>query len=81
MTTDPLVASLSQLDRGSLSIAGGKGANLGELLAAGVPVPDGFVVTTAAYSGNIQTGGIAETVARQAESGAFSDLRSTIEAV
>jgi rifampicin phosphotransferase len=31
------------------SVAGGKGANLGELIAAGFPVPDGFVVTTEAY--------------------------------
>jgi pyruvate, water dikinase len=28
---------------------GGKGANLGELVAAGFPVPDGFVVTAGAY--------------------------------
>jgi pyruvate,water dikinase len=28
---------------------GGKAANLGELLAAGLPVPDGFCLTTAAY--------------------------------
>ena len=29
--------------------AGGKGANLGELIAAGFAVPDGFVVTKDAY--------------------------------
>src|SRR5829696_9196602 len=29
--------------------AGGKGASLGELLRAGIRVPDGFVVTTAAF--------------------------------
>jgi phosphoenolpyruvate synthase/pyruvate phosphate dikinase len=28
---------------------GGKAANLGEMLQAGFPVPDGFVVTTQAY--------------------------------
>ena len=32
-----------------LATAGGKGANLGELIAAGFDVPDGFVVTTDAY--------------------------------
>ena len=31
------------------AIAGGKGANLGALLAAGFRVPSGFVLTTAAY--------------------------------
>ena len=30
-------------------LAGGKGANLGELIGAGFPVPAGFVVTTVAY--------------------------------
>src|SRR4051794_3802955 len=29
--------------------AGGKGANLGELLRSGAPVPPGFVVTAAAF--------------------------------
>lgn len=32
-----------------LSLAGGKGANLGELTRAGMNVPAGFVLTTAAY--------------------------------
>jgi phosphohistidine swiveling domain-containing protein len=31
------------------AIAGGKGANLGELLRAGLAVPEGFIVTTEAY--------------------------------
>ncbi|MET8865285.1 PEP/pyruvate-binding domain-containing protein [Nonomuraea sp. NPDC004580] len=30
-------------------MAGGKGANLGELVRHGLPVPDGFVITTHAY--------------------------------
>lgn len=44
-----LVVSLMDLGRGSLAMAGGKAANLGELLRAGLPVPPGFCVTTAAY--------------------------------
>lgn len=38
-----------QLDKNSIPAAGGKGANLGEMTAAGLPVPAGFVLTTAAY--------------------------------
>jgi rifampicin phosphotransferase len=45
----PLVRPLGDLSATDLPLAGGKGANLGELLRAGFPVPDGFVVTTAAY--------------------------------
>jgi pyruvate,water dikinase len=40
---------LKALDASQLSLAGGKGANLGELIRAGLPVPEGFCVTTAAY--------------------------------
>lgn len=46
----PLVFPLSALDRTSLSIGGGKAANLGELYRAGFAVPAGFCVTTAAYA-------------------------------
>jgi phosphohistidine swiveling domain-containing protein len=45
----PLVVPLDTLDRTSLPVAGGKAANLGELIRAGFAVPVGFCVTTAAY--------------------------------
>jgi phosphohistidine swiveling domain-containing protein len=45
-----LVVPLEALDRTSLPFAGGKAANLGELVHAGFPVPQGFCVTTAAYA-------------------------------
>ena len=38
-----------EVDKQSLSLVGGKGANLGEMISAGFPVPDGFVVTAQAY--------------------------------
>ena len=38
-----------ELSTGDISEAGGKGANLGELTQAGVPVPPGFVVLASAY--------------------------------
>ncbi len=43
-----LIMSLSDTSAG-LSQVGGKGASLARLAAAGLPVPDGFHVTTAAY--------------------------------
>ena len=43
------VSPLGDLGRDDVAEAGGKAANLGELVGAGVPVPPGFVVTTAAY--------------------------------
>ena len=39
---------LDEISKDDIALAGGKGANLGELSHAGLPVPPGFVVTTAA---------------------------------
>lgn len=43
------IVALSALRGGMLAEAGGKAANLGELVRAGLPVPPGFCVTTAGY--------------------------------
>ncbi len=40
---------MADVSSADLALAGGKGANLGELIHAGFDVPDGFVVTTDAY--------------------------------
>ncbi len=39
----------SELHKNDVDIAGGKGANLGELTSANIPVPPGFVVLSTAY--------------------------------
>ena len=36
-------------EKATLALAGGKGANLARLIQAGLPVPDGFLITTSAY--------------------------------
>ena len=41
-------AELANIRRKDIARAGGKGANLGEMISAGLPVPPGFVVTTEA---------------------------------
>ncbi len=40
------------------AIAGGKGANLGELCRAGFPVPPGFVISAPAYLSAMDAGGV-----------------------
>jgi rifampicin phosphotransferase len=42
--------------------AGGKGANLGALIEAGLPVPQGWVITTAAYQQFNQQNGVFATI-------------------
>src|SRR6476620_4987723 len=44
------VIDLGTADPKALPIVGGKAANLGELIRAGLPVPAGFCVTTVAYA-------------------------------
>jgi len=46
---DELIAWFEDLGRDVVDSAGGKGANLGELIKAGIPVPSGFVVLTRAH--------------------------------
>lgn len=57
------IKHFDQLGRGDIDQAGGKGANLGELTRAGLPVPPGFVVVTAAYSAYVAGHQLAEKVA------------------
>ena len=58
-----LVVRLSHLDGSMLPLVGGKAANLGELISAGLPVPDGFCLTTNAYKE--ATAGIRDGALRQ----------------
>ena len=52
------VVWFSDLRKGDVEVAGGKGANLGELTAGGFPVPEGFVVTADAYLEAMDSAGI-----------------------
>jgi pyruvate,water dikinase len=53
-----VVEPLSRLGMADAGRAGGKGANLGEMLGAGFPVPDGFVVMAGAFRAAMQAGGV-----------------------
>lgn len=57
--------NLSELNKDSLLEAGGKGANLGELIYAGLPVPPGFVVTTKAYRAHLKGSGLYERISER----------------
>jgi pyruvate,water dikinase len=43
------IKTFSRLSKNDVAIAGGKGASLGEMTKAGIPVPPGFVVLAAAF--------------------------------
>lgn len=59
MTTDTsYVADISALRLTDAEEAGGKGANMGELVAAGLPVPPGFVLLRGGYQAAMRAGGV-----------------------
>jgi pyruvate,water dikinase len=57
------VRLLSDLRRDDVAVAGGKGANLGELVSAGFPVPPGLVVGAPAYGAFCDAGGLRDRLA------------------
>ncbi len=61
-----LVIDFSSIDGTMLTVVGGKAANLGELTRAGLPVPQGFCVTTDAYRAVAQADELASTTPENA---------------
>jgi pyruvate,water dikinase len=86
MTAVPLVLRFADVGRDDVPAAGGKGASLGELMRAGIRVPDGFVVTTAAFRSAVAALGLGSRVAAldpadgDAVAAACAELRSVVEA-
>ena len=62
-----------------LDTVGGKGLNLSRLFRAGLPVPPGFTVTTAAYQGFVQRQGL-QTVIAGALDGADTEDAFSVDA-
>lgn len=62
-TNNSYVADISALRLTDAEEAGGKGANMGELVAAGLPVPPGFVLLRGGYQAAMRAGGVAAELA------------------
>ena len=71
-TCMPLSVALKR----DIAWAGGKAANLGEMINAGIPVSDGFVVATSAYRAFMIEPGLDE-MAREALTGV--DIQDSVE--
>ncbi|MBK8796525.1 MAG: hypothetical protein IPM07_09200 [Anaerolineales bacterium] len=69
--------SFHDVDSNDIVLAGGKGANLGEMTAAGFPVPPGFVLTTAAYAAFVEANGLQEKIVQAAASVQIDDPQSS----
>lgn len=62
MPKNDYIKWFSDIRKGDVCLAGGKCANLGELRSIGMPVPDGFAITTQAYIKFIQATGISDSI-------------------
>ena len=61
-TMTDYIRPFSQITKNDIPSVGGKGANLGELTHAGLPVPPGFCVTADAYRAFIETTHVGDTI-------------------
>jgi pyruvate,water dikinase len=61
----PYVAWFTDIGHDQIASVGGKGANLGEMTRAGLPVPPGFVVTAQAFLDTLDAAGVRGELARR----------------
>ncbi len=71
---------LSEISKDDVSIAGGKGANLGELLRNEIPVPNGFVVDSRTFVEFIEKTGIKDDIIKILENLNVEDTEQLNEA-
>lgn len=76
---EKLCLPFSAITRNDVPSAGGKGANLGDMVQAGLPVPPGFVITSTAYRKMIQTSGLEEIICGMLEKIDRRDNRALLE--
>ena len=74
---DQKVYPFSAGNRTMSDLLGGKGANLAEMATLGIPVPDGFTITTRACQDYLRTGGLNQDLLNQIDS-AIIDLEKKI---
>lgn len=76
-----IIRRLNELSRADVPTAGGKGANLGEMIRLGLPVPPGFVVSTGAYAEQARAWGLAERLRAHLDADDFDAAASEAAAL
>lgn len=70
----------NEITRNDIPIAGGKGANLGEMYTNDIPVPNGFVITSKAYYDFIEVTSIKQKILTELSGLDMSNTKALIEA-
>ena len=73
-------AWFKEIRKDDVALAGGKGANLGELSRAGLPVPPGFVLFTRAYDAFVESSDLRDIIAKLASTSDSEDPEAIEEA-
>lgn len=74
------VIELAQIRKHDVRKAGGKGANLGEMIEAGIPVPPGFVVSTSSFDRLIQVNNLDSKIQQIIDNTDVDDTAGLLEA-
>jgi pyruvate, water dikinase len=83
-SADALIIPFDAVRKDDISLAGGKGANLGELTGAGIAVPPGYVITASAYDDFFRTARLHEETAgllTDVKDSAIADVASKMRAL
>jgi pyruvate,water dikinase len=75
-----LIMPFNQIRAIDLPHVGGKGANLGELTNAGLPIPSGFCVTTTAFQKFMSHSGLADEISATLTALSCDDVASVLQA-
>jgi len=68
-----------EVNKNDIRLVGGKGANLGEMTSAGIPVPPGFIVTSEAYFEFLKTSNLAAEIRKLLTNVDVNDSRTLQE--
>lgn len=73
------IVQFGEVGKEDIPLVGGKGANLGELTRAQIPVPPGFIVTSEAYTYFVEKEGLKEYIVKLLETLDPSDMKKLRE--
>ncbi|MFH0928681.1 MAG: PEP/pyruvate-binding domain-containing protein [bacterium] len=69
------VKNITEISKRDAKTAGGKGASLGELIRAKIPVPPGYVLTASAFDEFMRSARLDQEIEKRLAAANFSDLR------
>lgn len=72
----PFVSLFNKISKKDVHLAGGKGASLGEMTQAGIPVPPGFVITAQAFDRFVHEADIEADIEAQLAKVNYKDVNS-----